>query len=152
MKLKHALTLALALGLGACGHRKNLDFSNIPDKSTMADGGTFVACSAGEATKLNPILADDSVSMDLCQMIFNGLVRYNDKLVLEGDLAQSWKFTDSGRTLTFKLRKGVAWQDGRPFSADDVVFTWKAIMDKKTASPRKADYELVHGRGRPRTR
>ena len=134
---------ALWLALAGCGKKKNLDFSNIPDKSTVADGGTFVDCSGGEATKLNPILADDSVSMDLCGLIFNGLVRYNDKLVLEGDLAESWKFTDSGRTLTFKLRKNIVWQDSRRFSADDVVFTWETIMDKKTASPRKADYELV---------
>jgi peptide/nickel transport system substrate-binding protein len=137
------LLAAAAAFLFSCRRGPGHDYSHIPDKDTIADGGTLVDCSSGEARKLNPILADDSESLGICDMIFNGLVRYNDQLQLEGDLAQSWKFTQGGKVLTFKLRPGVRWQDGKPFEAADVVFTWQTLMGAKTASPRKSNFELV---------
>ncbi len=45
--------------------------------------------------------------------------------------------------VTFRLRPGVRWHDGRPFTSRDVAFTYGAIMDDRFASPRKPDYELV---------
>lgn len=45
--------------------------------------------------------------------------------------------------ILFHLRKGVRWHDGRPFTARDVEFTYRAIMDPRYVSPRRPDYELV---------
>lgn len=45
--------------------------------------------------------------------------------------------------VTFRLRDGVRWQDGAPFTSRDVRFTYNALMDDRVASPRKSDYELV---------
>lgn len=45
--------------------------------------------------------------------------------------------------IRFGLRKGVCWQDGAPFTSDDVLFTYQAIMDDKVASPRKPDFTLI---------
>jgi len=45
--------------------------------------------------------------------------------------------------ITFRLRGGVRWQDGAPFTSRDVKFTYNALMDDRVASPRKSDYELV---------
>jgi ABC-type transport system substrate-binding protein len=45
--------------------------------------------------------------------------------------------------ITFRLRDGVRWQDGAPFTSRDVRFTYRALMDDRVASPRKSDYELV---------
>lgn len=45
--------------------------------------------------------------------------------------------------ISFRLRDGVQWHDGAPFTARDVKFTYDAIMDDRVASPRKSDYELV---------
>lgn len=45
--------------------------------------------------------------------------------------------------ITFHLRPGVRWHDGKPFTADDVLFTYESLMDEKVASPRRSDYELV---------
>ena len=45
--------------------------------------------------------------------------------------------------ITFRLRPGVRWHDGAPFTADDVLFTYESLMSEQVASPRRADYELV---------
>ena len=49
-------------------------------------------------------------------------------------LAESWSSSDNGKTWIFKLRKGVTWHDGRPFTADDVVFSFNAYADPAVAS------------------
>ncbi|WP_102225706.1 ABC transporter substrate-binding protein [Acidimangrovimonas sediminis] len=64
--------------------------------------------------------------------VFDGLVYLNPKTnKYEGDLATSWKWVDP-TTLRFELRKGVKFQNGDAFSADDVVFTFNHMADEKT--------------------
>ena len=48
-----------------------------------------------------------------------------------------------GRTVTYHLRHGVKWQDGAPFTADDVGFTWQAVMNKRNFVPSRVGYELI---------
>jgi peptide/nickel transport system substrate-binding protein len=148
MKRIFALGLSAVLALVSC-HRGAPDYRNIPDKSTPVAGGTRVLATAGEAALLNPILAHDSASLDLCDEIFNGLVRYNPKLELEGDLAASWQVLDGGRTIVFHLKPGVKWQDGAPFTAEDAKFTVERILDPKVPSPRKSGFDLVESMSVP---
>ena len=55
---------------------------------------------------------------------------------LQGDLAESWSVSDDKLTWTFKLRQGVTWHDGEPFTADDVKFTFDTFMNpKNTIAP-----------------
>jgi peptide/nickel transport system substrate-binding protein len=87
--------------------------------STVSDPGTF-----------NPVIVTDSASGDAIGDLFEGLVRTNAKTMLpEPDLAQSWDYSDGGKTITFHLRRGVKWSDGAPFTARDVLFTLRAIYD-----------------------
>ncbi len=56
------------------------------------------------------------------------------------NLAKSWTWSDDGKTLTFKLVEGAKWSDGKPFTADDVLFTWEAyVMDPNVNSMRSLD-------------
>lgn len=142
MKRALGILIAAALALGACG-KGTPDYRHLPDALTPVPGGTRVDATAGEASKLNPYLAGDSSSSDICDMIFNGLLRYNSKLQLEGDLARSWQVKDGGRSIVFKLRPGVRWQDGVPFTSADVKFTVESILDPKVASPRKSGFDLI---------
>lgn len=126
----------------ACGKRAP-DYRGLKDAAVPVAGGMRVDASGGEASKLNPYLAGDSTSSDVCDLVFNGLVRYSPALVLEGDLAESWTVQDGGKTIIFHLRHGVQWHDGVPFSSADVKFTVESILDPKVASPRKSGFDLL---------
>lgn len=111
--------------------------------NTPVDGGTFVVASIGDATYLNPLLATDSASNDINNLVYNGLVKYDKNIQLVGDLAESWTITDEGRTLTFRLREGVRWHDGVPFTSEDVLFTFEQLVSTNTRTAFSADYLLV---------
>jgi peptide/nickel transport system substrate-binding protein len=105
----------------------------------------LVVSSSGDASFLNPVLAQDSSSSEVNGFVFNGLLKYDrDLKKLVGDLAESWEVKEGGRPqITFHLRQGVRWHDGAPFTADDVKFTFERIMDPKTNTVRRSDFELV---------
>ncbi len=104
----------------------------------------LVIGSIGDASYLNPILAQDSASSDINSFVFNGLLKYDKDLNIVGDLAGSWQVVEGDKpVIAFNLRKGVKWHDGVEFTAEDVKFTYDAIMDEKTNTVRRSDYELV---------
>ena len=64
------------------------------------------------------------------------LMRMNRQTqALEPELAQSWKVSKDGKQITFKLRSGISFSDGTPFSAEDVAYTVKQLMDPALHSP-----------------
>ena len=80
---------------------------------------------------------EGTISVVLPMMgVFNNLVVFDPKAPqnsLEGivpDLAKSWSWSDDGKRLTFALREGVTWHDGKPFTAADVKCTWDLLADK----------------------
>ncbi|WP_457747248.1 peptide-binding protein [Sulfurimonas sp.] len=104
---------------------------------------TLQLATSANPSRLNPILATDSSSSEITGFLFNGLVKYDkDAKEVVGDLAQSFYFKDD-TTLIFKLRKDVKWHDGEPFSAKDVLFTYKTLISDKIASPYSAGFRFV---------
>ncbi|MBF0539741.1 MAG: peptide-binding protein [Nitrospirae bacterium] len=113
-------------------------------------GDTLVEATTAEPSVLIPMLAGDSISHEVAGLIFNGLVKYAPDLSLTGDLAQSWDIDgrsvlqrERGLTITFHLRHGVTWTDGVEFTADDVMYGYKTIIDDKTPTAYKEDYLQV---------
>lgn len=92
---------------------------------------------------LNPVLSSDSASNDINGLVYNGLVKYDKDIKLVGDLAESWKVERGGLSITFRLRKGVRWHDGKPFTAEDVLFTYKQLRDPKVPTPFSSDFEDI---------
>ncbi len=111
--------------------------------SEPAAGDAYVSASIGDASRLNPLLATDSASGDICGQVFNGLVKYNRDLKLVGELAESWEILDKGREIVFKLRQDVWWHDHKPFTSADVKFTYDRLVDPNVATPYGADYKIV---------
>jgi peptide/nickel transport system substrate-binding protein len=105
----------------------------------------LIISSIGDASYLNPILSQDSASSDINGFVFNGLIKYNKDLDgFVGDLTESWKVEPGPEpVITFFLRKGVLWHDGKEFTAEDVKFTYDKIMDEKTNTVRRSNFELV---------
>jgi peptide/nickel transport system substrate-binding protein len=111
--------------------------------ATPAYGDTFIDSLLGNISSLIPTITADSSSHEIGSLIYSGLVTFDKDLNPVGDLAESWQFSADCRELTFRLRPGVKWHDGAPFTADDVVFTYQTIVDPKTPSPYKSEYALV---------
>jgi peptide/nickel transport system substrate-binding protein len=81
------------------------------------------------------------------EMYLSKLVHYCDVTLTEicGDLAESWEISEDGLEMTFKLREGVTWHDGEPFTADDVKFTLDMIATPAVASRYRATLSTVSG-------
>ncbi len=96
----------------------------------FAQGGELHFCLKSEPKTFNPVLVEDD-STEVIRYLTGGvLVRFNrQNQQLEPELATAWKVTDAGRTITFTLRKSLYFSDGTPFSADDVAYTVKQLMD-----------------------
>jgi peptide/nickel transport system substrate-binding protein len=87
--------------------------------------------------------------------VFNNLVMFdqhvpqNSLSSIVPDLAESWTYNEDGKSLTFKLRQGVKWHDGKPFTAKDVKCTWELIAgtaaEKLRVNPRKSWYRNLEG-------
>ncbi|MEP7344898.1 MAG: ABC transporter substrate-binding protein [Gemmatimonadaceae bacterium] len=91
----------------------------------------------------NPIIAADLGSILPNKVIFPGLVRPDEQLQPTPDLAESWSESEDGLTYTFKLRAGVRWHDGTPFTAGDVKFTFDQIADVNSGSRLHSDFAAV---------
>lgn len=99
--------------------------------SSPLAGGTLVEATVGAPTQPIPLLNDplaDPVGRDLIALIFEGLVRVGADGLVEPGLAASYELDESGTSYRFNLRRDVRWHDGRPFTADDVVFTLRSLQ------------------------
>ncbi len=101
---------------------------------------TLVQASIGDARRLNPIIANDSASGTINDLVFSGLVKYDKDIRLVGDLAERWTVSPDGKTITFYLRKGVKWHDNVEFTAADVLFTYQKLTDPAVATPYGSSY------------
>ncbi|HTL71026.1 MAG TPA: peptide-binding protein [Candidatus Eisenbacteria bacterium] len=103
----------------------------------------FVTASIAEPSNLIPFFATDTASSEISRLVFNGLVKYDKDLKLVGDLASDWRVSPDGLEIVFRLRAGVLWQDGVPFTAEDVVFTFQKLTDPAVPTPYGGDFEKV---------
>jgi len=106
-------------------------------------GGEYREGLVGELNQINPIfsLASD-LNQDVVRLIFSGLVKWKDGKI-SPDLAENWEVKDEGKTYIFHLRKEVFWHDRKKMNVDDVIFTIKAIQNKRIDSPLRTSLEGV---------
>jgi len=97
----------------------------------------------GNARFINPILANSPVDQDMVSLIYSGLMRKNPDGTLVLDLAEKYEMSKNGLTYTFTLKNNVYFQDGKPVTADDVIFTINEAKDLIIKSPRKVDWDGV---------
>ncbi len=136
-----ALVLLSTLSAGlACRTQPELPVNSstgsAPTDSLPARGGSAVASIRTEPRSFNRLAARDS-STDLVSSLTQAkLVRINRVTQdVEPWLAQSWKVDEAGRRYEIALRPNVTFSDGHPFTAEDVVFTFRAVYDAKVQSP-----------------
>ena len=127
-------TLAFALVLALSGSRESL-----------AAGKDMVIGLSGDATSLNPVIATDSMSYIAEWPLFDSLLELDANLHVRPLLAESWEVSRDGLTYTFKLKKGVKWHDGKPFTARDVAFTFHSVLNPKVTTPHRAYFDALVG-------
>jgi len=93
-------------------------------------GGELRFSLHSEPKTFDPLLVDDDSSLSIRYLTGGVLVRVNRHTQdLEPELAESWKVSNDGKQITFKLRRGITFSDGSPFSSEDVAFTMQRLMD-----------------------
>ncbi|MDP2279409.1 MAG: peptide-binding protein, partial [Nitrospirota bacterium] len=139
------LSLLIAVNIMGCKEKPATTVKIIVGNNSHepAYGDALIVGSIGEPSNLIYMLASDSASHDIAGLMFNGLVKYHTDLSVIGDLAESWDISKDGLVITFHLRKGVKWADGVEFTADDVMFGYKTIINEKTPTAYKEDFLQV---------
>jgi peptide/nickel transport system substrate-binding protein len=93
-------------------------------------------------TNLDPRIGVDASSERFFQIIFSSLVRKDEHLAIQPDLATSWDNPDP-KTYIFHLRRGIQFHDGRPLTSKDVVFTFQSILDRSVQTPKLGTYDRI---------
>lgn len=126
------LTLAVLAALGAC-----------TSSGKVRENQLRIALESFP-TNLDPRLATDAYSYDLIETLYNGLVRPVGTGGFEPDLAESVTQPDP-ETFEITVREGVRFHNGEPFSASDVLCTYRSVMDPTQNSPVRASFQPVQG-------
>lgn len=107
-------------------------------------GGSLVEGLVGVPQHINPLLAQSNdTEKDLTSLVYDGLLRYDGRGKIENSLAQSYEISEDGLTYTFKLRDNLAWHDGRPLTANDVIFTVLTAQNSDYGSPQRINWQGV---------
>jgi peptide/nickel transport system substrate-binding protein len=107
-----------------------------PTERVDLGGGSdnLIAAIAGEPDQLDPQKTSAYFSFEVLENVFDTLVEPDANLQMQPALAKSWTVSPDQLTWAFQLRRGVTFQDGSPFTADDVVYSYRRIIDEKLAN------------------
>jgi len=106
-------------------------------EETEARPLTIIVGRPADPMSLDPARVTDSESIETCEQIFEHLLRYAaDSMKPEPQLATTWSHSEDGTLWTFRLRRGVRFHDGSPFTADAVVWSFQRQLD-----PRHPDHK-----------
>lgn len=121
------LSLTILISVFQVGNRFYLENS----KPIPTEGGTFVEGVVGEFNFLNPVLAQTNLDRDLTSLIFCGLTRFDPVSNSIVDGIADHELSADQRTYTFRIKDGVKWHDGVNVTADDVIFTFREIIQSE---------------------
>jgi len=117
------------------------------NKSFMADvpmrGGSISEGIVGTPRFVNPILALSDADQDLVALIYSGLMRKSSNNTLIPDLAEKYEISKDGLIYTFTLKNKIYFQDEKPVTADDIIFTINEAKDPIIKSPKKGNWDGV---------
>ncbi|GFG50729.1 ABC transporter substrate-binding protein [Mycolicibacterium agri] len=121
---------SLIFALTACSTGERVDLGG--DTS-----GRLVAAIGGEPDQLDPNKTSAYFSFEVLENVYDTLVEPDANLEMRPALAESWDVSPDQRTWTFHLRPNVTFHDGKPFTADDVVYTYRRIIDEELTNADK---------------
>lgn len=93
-------------------------------------GGTLIMIVQPEPPSMASYISTSQPIGQVATKVYDGLLEYDSKTEAKPGLAESWSVSDDGTSITFKLREGVKWHDGEPFTSADVQFTFMDVLKK----------------------
>ena len=108
-------------------------------------GGTLVAAIVSDPGHLNPAITTSGATHAASELLYNGLLGRDERGEPLPELAESWQVEQGGAVYRFRLRDGVKWHDGTPFTASDVKFTFEEVLLKFHARTRASMGGLLAG-------
>ncbi len=104
-------------------------------------GGSYIEGIIGQPRFINPIYSEASdIDRDLTEIIFSGLISYDESGVLKKDLAEKYEISEDGKIYEFTLKEDIFWHDGNPITSKDVIFTIETIQNPDYKSPKRANW------------
>ena len=105
----------------------------VVDYPTGLQGANLIETLPGDLATLNPLINESLAGSSVIGRILDGMTTLDPRTgAVIPNLAKSWEISEDNLQYTFNLRRGVHWSDGRPFTAEDVVFTWQCFFAKQT--------------------
>jgi peptide/nickel transport system substrate-binding protein len=153
------LTVSISILVSGCGKKGGSSLTDAERNAPLPEPPRVASCEPGvrggrlkianftDPKTFNPITANETSSLDLIYWLFDGLVKKNQIThEMEPGLAERWTMEADKKTWTFYLRKGVRWSDGKPFTADDVVFTFNDVVYNTNIVNVRVDYIRFDGK------
>lgn len=118
------------------------DAATAPEGTKQA-GGTLTVGTNEEPDTLNPYLTQLVAGSDITTGIMDSLLRYDSSQALIPALAEEFSISDDGLSYTFTLREGVKFHNGDAFGPQDVIDTWKMIMNPDFAAYQQLGWDKI---------
>ncbi|ARX64859.1 ABC transporter substrate-binding protein, partial [Bacillus cereus] len=131
--------LLLFIALAACSGEKDSKQAGTSKSGTPKDGGTLTIGVSDNPDTMNPLYANDRVSLTVQQALYAPLYHMEDgkkKFVL----AESFTPSEDQLTWTLKLKDNLKWHDGKKITSDDIAFTFQSILDEKQNSSSRENF------------
>lgn len=106
-------------------------------------GGVLKEGVVGNPRFINPVLAFSEADKNLTSLIYSGLARLTPEGRIENDLAESIDVSGNRLSYTVKIKDKARFHDGKPVTADDVIFTIAKISDPIIKSPRRGNWDGI---------
>ncbi|MFL6127046.1 ABC transporter substrate-binding protein [Actinophytocola sp.] len=140
MRRKFVAALAIAaLALAGCAGPRNTGSGSSGSTSLN------VYLYQEPAGLFGPLAPSSGPDNQVMSFLYEGLLGVDPDYELQPRLAQSYEVSPDATTFTFKLRKGLKWSDGKPFTSKDVLYTYKLLADPKSGSATAGLYTAVAG-------
>ncbi len=142
-----ALSLALVLGLCGCGkdedNKANIDSSSAVVNEDTRKSGSDISLYMRPPSTLNPLLNDDESVDMVFRLVYEPLIMIDSEFKAQPNIAESWYFSNEGKTITLKLKNGLRWHSGQNITSNDVVYSINTIKYADESSMYKACVKYI---------
>lgn len=142
--------LVLAIGVSACSSSTTNESTNATTgRHSWTIPGTLRIADASEPVTLNPLLQSSQLETDINRLSFDVLVSADERgepvpmLAAQVPTTANGGISADGLTIVYHLRKNVKWHDGKPFTSEDVAFTYRAVVNPANNVISRTGYQEI---------